>query len=109
MKNYVKSLYLVKMHYQEILARKESYFYFKIIECAFSVIIENLIKEKDKSLEFSNRQSDVMDAELYKKFGILVVGDFLIEDVKEKVIEVLLAQQDILYEMIKGFKSLEDY
>jgi len=30
-----------------------------------------------------------MDAELFKKYGILVVGDFLIEDVKEKMIDVL--------------------
>jgi hypothetical protein len=56
MRNYVKSIYLMKLHYGVIMADRDSNLFFEIAESTIFKLIENLIKEKDKSLEYSNKK-----------------------------------------------------
>jgi hypothetical protein len=50
--------------------------YFEIVESAIFKLIENQIKEKDKSLEYSNKKSEIEDAQLFKKFSTQVLSSF---------------------------------
>ncbi|KRX10905.1 hypothetical protein PPERSA_12029 [Pseudocohnilembus persalinus] len=111
-KNYVKCIYLIKEQvtaYRRNIDENKINFYLLIVETYFSQYIENIICQHDKSLEYSNKITDINNAILIRMFGSLVINEFALEDLKQQLIQVLSKKQDIYYKLTNGYISYTEF
>lgn len=108
MKNYVKCLYIMKEHFKQLRQLNETTFYMNLIELAMTRYIENCVKEKDKSMEYSHLQSDVIESHQIKKFQKLSLSQFILVDEKRDIAKLLQMKIDLLQNMIKGYQNIEE-
>ncbi|KAL4510802.1 hypothetical protein ABPG72_004956 [Tetrahymena utriculariae] len=106
LKNYVKALYLMKQHFASV---KSKSIVFSSIENCVSIIIESLIKERDKSMIYSNRQSDIQDAMLVRKFSHLFNSEFQVIKYKDSITNLINKKIEICDKLINNYSSLQNF
>ncbi|EAS03825.2 transmembrane protein, putative (macronuclear) [Tetrahymena thermophila SB210] len=106
LKNYIKALYLMKQHFA--LVKNKSIIFLSIEYCV-SIIIESLIKERDKSMIYSNKQSDIQDAMLVRKFSHLFNSEFQVIKYKEYISNLINKKIEICDKLINNYSSLQNF